>query len=64
MGVGMIGFADAFKDLAPDMLVVLGDRFEMLAAAAAAAVQKDSHRSFAWWRDHARRDGRCVSPCR
>ena len=40
MGVGMIGFADAFEDLAPDLLVLLGDRFEVLAAAAAAAVQK------------------------
>ena len=36
MGLGMIGFADAFADLQPHMIVVLGDRFELLAAAAAA----------------------------
>ncbi len=38
MGLGMIGFADAFARLKPDLLVVLGDRFEILAAAAAALV--------------------------
>ncbi len=27
MGLGVIGFADAFADLKPDMVVVLGDRF-------------------------------------
>jgi len=31
MGLGMIGFADALDRLRPDMLVVLGDRFEALA---------------------------------
>lgn len=36
MGVGMIGLADAFERLKPDMLVLLGDRFEILAAASAA----------------------------
>ncbi len=36
MGVGMIGFADAFKELNPDMLLVLGDRFEIFAATSAA----------------------------
>lgn len=40
MGLGLIGFADAFERLAPDMLVVLGDRFEILAAAQAALVQR------------------------
>lgn len=38
MGLGMIGFADAFARLRPDLIVVLGDRFEILAAAAAALV--------------------------
>ncbi len=32
-GLGTIGFADAFGRLRPDIIVVLGDRFEMLAAA-------------------------------
>lgn len=36
MGLAMIGFADAFADLQPDVLVVLGDRFEMFAAASTA----------------------------
>jgi UDP-hydrolysing UDP-N-acetyl-D-glucosamine 2-epimerase len=35
-GVGLIGFADAFARLEPDIVVVLGDRFEILAAATAA----------------------------
>lgn len=37
MGLGMIGFARAFARSRPDVLLVLGDRFEMFAAAAAAA---------------------------
>ncbi|MFX7879367.1 UDP-N-acetylglucosamine 2-epimerase, partial [Acinetobacter baumannii] len=28
MGVGLLGFADALKRMQPDLLVVLGDRFE------------------------------------
>jgi len=38
MGLGMIGFADVFEQLQPDIIVVLGDRFEILAAATAAMV--------------------------
>jgi|CXWL01.1.fsa_nt_gi UDP-N-acetylglucosamine 2-epimerase (non-hydrolysing)/GDP/UDP-N,N'-diacetylbacillosamine 2-epimerase (hydrolysing) len=38
MGVGVIGFADALDRLKPDIMVVLGDRFEMLAAAQVALV--------------------------
>ncbi|MFW6258824.1 MAG: UDP-N-acetylglucosamine 2-epimerase, partial [Halochromatium sp.] len=40
MGVGMIGFADALADLAPDMLLVLGDRYEILVAASAAMIAR------------------------
>jgi UDP-N-acetylglucosamine 2-epimerase (non-hydrolysing)/GDP/UDP-N,N'-diacetylbacillosamine 2-epimerase (hydrolysing) len=36
VGIGIIGFADAFTRLAPDLVVVLGDRFETFAAAQAA----------------------------
>lgn len=36
MGLGMIGFAESFARLRPDLIVVLGDRFEILAAATAA----------------------------
>ncbi len=39
-GLGVIGFADAFDRLAPDILVLLGDRFEILAAAQAALVAR------------------------
>lgn len=38
IGLGTIGFADAFQRLAPDLLLVLGDRFEILAAGQAAMV--------------------------
>lgn len=36
MGLGMMGFAQVFARSCPDILVVLGDRFEMHAAAVAA----------------------------
>ena len=35
-GVGLIGFADALAALQPDIVVVVGDRFEIVAAAQAA----------------------------
>lgn len=38
MGLGLIGFADAFAHLSPDVIVLLGDRFEIFAAAAAAMI--------------------------
>ncbi len=38
MGRGVAGMAEAFVRLAPDIVVVLGDRFEILAAATAATV--------------------------
>jgi UDP-hydrolysing UDP-N-acetyl-D-glucosamine 2-epimerase len=37
-GIGVIGFAEALPKLAPDLMVVLGDRFEILAAAVAATL--------------------------
>ena len=40
MGKGLIGCADAFSHLKPDVIVVLGDRFEIFVAAAAALVSK------------------------
>lgn len=36
MGLGLIGFGQAFSKSKPDILVVFGDRYEMLAAALAA----------------------------
>jgi GDP/UDP-N,N'-diacetylbacillosamine 2-epimerase (hydrolysing) len=38
MGLGLIGYADAYDRLAPDLIVLLGDRFEIFAAAAAAMI--------------------------
>lgn len=40
MGLAMIGFADAFTDLKPDLIVVLGDRYEMLSVVASALIFK------------------------
>jgi len=40
MGVGLIGFAEAYETLKPDIIVVLGDRFEILAAVSAAMVAR------------------------
>jgi UDP-N-acetylglucosamine 2-epimerase (non-hydrolysing)/GDP/UDP-N,N'-diacetylbacillosamine 2-epimerase (hydrolysing) len=40
IGRGVIGFADALERLQPDILVLLGDRFEILAAAQAALVAR------------------------
>lgn len=40
VGLGTIGFADAYEDLKPDIIVVLGDRFEILAAVSAALFYK------------------------
>jgi UDP-hydrolysing UDP-N-acetyl-D-glucosamine 2-epimerase len=36
LGLGVIGFAEALERLAPDLVVVLGDRYEIFAAAQAA----------------------------
>lgn len=40
MGLALIGFADALERLAPDILVILGDRYEILTAAEAALIAK------------------------
>ena len=40
IGLGMIGFADAYSDLNPDLIVVLGDRFEIFSAVSAALIAK------------------------
>ena len=38
MGIAMMGMADVFTRLKPDLLVILGDRYEMLAIASAATI--------------------------
>ncbi|WP_368506595.1 MULTISPECIES: UDP-N-acetylglucosamine 2-epimerase [unclassified Tamlana] len=38
MGMGMVGYADAFAELNPDLLFILGDRYEMLSVASSALI--------------------------
>lgn len=40
VGLGTIGFADAYEDLKPDMVVVLGDRYEIVSAVSTALFYK------------------------
>lgn len=40
MAKALSGFADAYDELKPDMVVVLGDRYEILAAVEAAMIQR------------------------
>jgi GDP/UDP-N,N'-diacetylbacillosamine 2-epimerase (hydrolysing) len=40
MGLAQISFAEAYAELSPDIIVVLGDRFEIFSAAAAAMIAR------------------------
>jgi len=40
MGLATIGFSDAYEQLKPDIIIILGDRFELLSAASAALVAR------------------------
>lgn len=40
IGLGMIGLADALSELSPDLIMVLGDRYELLAVVSAALILK------------------------
>ena len=40
MSKALAGFADAYNELKPDLVVVLGDRYEILAAATAALIER------------------------
>lgn len=40
VGLGFMGFADAYEDLKPDMIVVLGDRYEIVSAVSTALFYK------------------------
>ncbi len=40
LGLGVIGFADALSDLKPDMMLVLGDRYEIFAATTSAMIAR------------------------
>ena len=58
--LGMIGFSKAFNKLKPDLVVVLGDRFEILSAAFAAhSLQRAKHREI--WPQRACRAVTCTT---
>lgn len=40
MGLAQIGFAEAYEELNPDMVIVLGDRYEIFSAASAAMIAR------------------------
>ena len=40
IGLGMIGFSDAFRELCPDLIIILGDRFEIYPSVISAMIQK------------------------
>ena len=40
MGLGLISFAEAYEELKPDIIVILGDRSEMFTAAGAALISR------------------------
>ncbi|MCI5125679.1 MAG: UDP-N-acetylglucosamine 2-epimerase (hydrolyzing) [Candidatus Electrothrix sp. AR5] len=40
LGLAVLGFAEAYQELQPDMVLLLGDRFEILAAAQAALIAR------------------------
>jgi UDP-N-acetylglucosamine 2-epimerase (non-hydrolysing)/GDP/UDP-N,N'-diacetylbacillosamine 2-epimerase (hydrolysing) len=40
IGLGVVGFADALARLKPNIMVVLGDRYEIFAAAQAAMIEQ------------------------
>lgn len=40
MGLATIGFADALEELKPDLVIILGDRYEMLAAVQSCLIYK------------------------
>ncbi len=40
MGIGMIGFTEAYERLKPDMVLILGDRYEIFVAASVATISK------------------------
>lgn len=40
MGLGMIGFSEAYARISPDLIIVLGDRFEIFSAVSAAMIAR------------------------
>ena len=63
MGVGVINFTNAYRDIQPNLLVLLGDRFEMLAAAIAALPLRIPVAHLHGGGAYTRCDGRFNPPC-
>ncbi|MCW7462975.1 UDP-N-acetylglucosamine 2-epimerase [Leptospira limi] len=40
MGLGLIGFSEAYSELKPDLILVLGDRYEILSSVSAALISR------------------------
>ena len=40
IGVGLMGFAEVFEEMKPDLVLVLGDRFEIMAVSIAAMISR------------------------
>ena len=48
IGLGVISFSEVFEVIEPDLVLVLGDRFEIFSAATAAMI-KYTNCSHSWW---------------
>ena len=54
MGLAQISFAESYNELRPDIIVVLGDRYEIFSAVKCRNDCKNSSSSSSWWRGHRR----------
>ncbi len=52
MGLATISFAEAFERLKPDIIVVLGDRYEIFSVCSAASYSENTNSSSSWWRNY------------
>ena len=51
MGIAQTSFSEAYNKLKPDIIVVLGDRYEIFSAASRCHDCKNSNSSYSWWRN-------------
>ena len=49
MGLGVIGFADALTELKPDLMLVLGDRYEIFFCLCRSNYRSGPDSSSSWW---------------
>ena len=62
-GFGVTGFSAVLPQLKPDVVVLLGDRYEMLAARRGGHYPEHPDRAHSWRRNHCRRFRRRYSSC-